>query len=157
MFLGVIELTVATGSVKKTKLLIRVYPMISVAAIDHIVLRVADADASIAFYCEVLGCPVEKRNDMIGLIHLRAGSSLIDLIPLEGKLGSAGGAGPGLEGRNVDHICLRLNEYDPNKVKSHLEAHGVAYQLPASRYGSGGEGLSIYLNDPDGNGIELRG
>ena len=145
MFLGVIELTVATGSVKKTKLLIRVYPMISVAAIDHIVLRVADADASIAFYCEVLGCPVEKRNDMIGLIHLRAGASLIDLIPLEGQLGSAGGAGPGLEGRNVDHICLRLNEYDPIKVKSHLEAHGVAYQLPASRYGSGGEGLSIYL------------
>ncbi len=131
--------------------------MISVAAIDHIVLRVADADASIAFYCKVLGCPVEKRDDTIGLIHLRAGSSLIDLIPIAGALGSMGGAGPSSEGRNVDHICLRLSKYDPNEVTSHLDAHGIAYELPANRYGSGGEGLSIYLKDPDGNGIELRG
>lgn len=131
--------------------------MISVAGIDHIVLRVADADASMAFYCEVLGCPVEKRDDAIGLIHLRAGASLIDLIPLAGKLGSAGGTGPGCEGRNVDHICFRLSDYDPSKVTDHLDALGIAYEHPANRYGSSGEGLSIYLKDPDGNGIELRG
>ena len=131
--------------------------MISVAAIDHIVLRVADADASIAFYRDILGCPIEKRNDTIGLIHLRAGSSLIDLIPIAGALGSIGGAGPSSKGRNVDHICLRLNNYDPNEVGSYLETHGIAYELPANRYGSGGVGPSIYLKDPDGNGIELRG
>lgn len=131
--------------------------MISVAAIDHVVLRVRDADASIAFYRDVLGCPVEKRNDAIGLIHIRAGASLIDLVPLSGTLGSAGGAGPSDEGRNVDHICLRLSEYDSSGVMSHLNAHGIAYEPPASRHGAGGEGMSIYLKDPDGNGIELRG
>jgi glyoxylase I family protein len=131
--------------------------MISVAAIDHIVLRVRDADVAVSFYRDVLCCPVEKRNDMIGLIHLRAGDSLIDLVPLSGELGLNGGAGPGNEGRNVDHICLRLNEFDPTDVMSHLDGHGIPYEAPASRHGSGGEGLSIYLKDPDGNGIELRG
>lgn len=131
--------------------------MISVAGIDHIVLRVRDADVAVSFYRDVLGCPVEKRNDAIGLIHLRAGTSLIDLVPLAGTLGSMGGAGPSDEGRNVDHICLRLSEYDPREVMSHLDAHGIAYEHPSSRHGASGEGLSIYLKDPDGNGIELRG
>lgn len=131
--------------------------MVTVAGIDHVVLRVRDADAALAFYGGVLGCPVEKRNDTIGLIHLRAGDSLIDLVPLDGRLGAMGGAGPGVEGRNVDHVCLRLKDYDPQMTMAHLDAHGVAYELPASRYGAGGEAVSIYLRDPDGNGIELRG
>lgn len=131
--------------------------MISVAAIDHIVLRVRDAEVAVAFYRDVLGCPVERRNDTIGLIHLRAGTSLIDLVPLDGKLGSAGGAGPREEGRNVDHVCLRLDPFVPSEVMGHLDAHGIAYELPANRYGAGGEGPSIYLRDPDGNGVELRG
>lgn len=131
--------------------------MLSVAGIDHVVLRVRDTEAAIAFYSGVLGCPVERRNDAIGLIHLRAGDSLIDLVPLDGKLGAAGGAGPGVEGRNVDHVCLRLNDYDPATVMAHLDASGVAYDPPASRYGAGGEAASIYLKDPDGNGLELRG
>ena len=131
--------------------------MLQVAGIDHVVLRVRDADAAIAFYSGVLGCPIERRNDVIGLIHLRAGDSLIDLVPLDGKLGAAGGAGPGLEGRNVDHVCLRLRDYDVDATMAHLDAHGVAYDAPASRYGATGEMASIYLKDPDGNGIELRG
>ena len=131
--------------------------MLQVAGIDHVVLRVRDADAALAFYNGVLGCPVEKRNDVIGLIHLRAGDSLIDLVPLDGKLGAAGGAGPGDEGRNVDHVCLRLKNYDPEATMAHLDSHGVTYDPPASRYGATGETASIYLKDPDGNGIELRG
>lgn len=131
--------------------------MIAVAGIDHIVLRVRDAERSIAFYAGVLGCPVELRNDAVGLIHLRAGDSLIDLVPLDGRLGARGGAGPGVEGRNVDHVCLRLHDYDPVAVMAHLDAHGVAYERPESRYGSGGDAESIYLKDPDGNGIELTG
>ena len=131
--------------------------MLTVAGIDHVVLRVRDAETALAFYCGVLGCPVEKRNDAIGLIHLRAGDSLIDLVSLDGKLGAAGGAGPGVEGRNVDHICLRLKDYDPVVVIAHLKAHGVACEAPACRYGAGGEAASIYLRDPDGNGLELRG
>lgn len=131
--------------------------MIEIQGIDHVVLRVRDADASCSFYCNILGCSVEKRNDAIGLIHLRAGACLIDLVPLAGPLGSAGGAGPGVDGRNVDHICLRVSEYDPRTVMKHLDAQGIDYEPPASRYGAGGEGISIYLKDPDGNGIELRG
>ena len=96
-----------------------------VAGIDHVVLRVRDAEASMAFYCGVLGCPVDRRNDAIGLIHLRAGDSLIDLVPLDGKLGRMGGVGPAEEGRNVDHICLRLTDYEPDAVMAHLDGHGV--------------------------------
>ena len=131
--------------------------MLTVAGIDHVVLRVRDAEASVAFYSGVLGCPVERRNDAIGLIHLRAGDSLIDLVPLDGRLGAAGGAGPGVEGRNVDHICLRLKDYEPAATMAPLKAHGVPFEAPAERYGAGGVAASIYLKDPDGNGIELRG
>ncbi|WP_439534383.1 VOC family protein [Polymorphobacter sp.] len=131
--------------------------MLSIAGIDHVVLRVRDLDAAIAFYAGVLGCAIEKRNDAVGLIHLRAGTSLIDLVPLDGKLGSAGGAGPGAEGRNVDHICLRVERYVASDVMKHLDAHGIVYEAPASRYGAGGVDMSIYLRDPDGNGLELRG
>ena len=128
---------------------------LKVAGIDHVVLRVRDAEASMGFYCDVLGCPVERRNDAIGLIHLRAGDSLIDLVPLDGKLGRMGGVGPAEEGRNVDHIYLRLTDYEPDAVIAHLDGHGVVYEAPASRYGAGGQDMSIYLKDPDG--IELRG
>ena len=80
--------------------------MIRIRDIDHLVLRVVDLDAMIRFYCEVLGCSMEKRQDDLGLIQLRAGHSLIDLVPVDGKLGRAGGAAPGKEGRNLDHFCL---------------------------------------------------
>lgn len=131
--------------------------MLTVTGIDHVVLRVKDVEAALDFYRDVLGCPVEKHNAPLGLYHLRAGTSLIDLVTLDGKLGAMGGAGPGAEGRNVDHICLRLADYDPARTMTHLDRHGVAYDPPASRYGAGGEAASIYLKDPDGNGIELRG
>lgn len=131
--------------------------MLKVKGIDHIVLRVRDLDAAIRFYDTVLGCKIEKRNDAIGLVHLRAGNSLIDLIPVDGKLGAAGGAAPGAEGRNVDHICLQLKDFDPEQVMAHLAAHGVTVDPAEERYGASGDGLSIYLRDPDGNGLELRG
>ena len=76
--------------------------------IDHIVLRTKDLEAMIAFYCDVIGCTVERRQEAIGLYQLRAGSALIDLVPIDGKLGRMGGAAPGAEGRNLDHFCLRV-------------------------------------------------
>ena len=125
--------------------------------IDHVVLRVRDAERSVAFYRDVLGCTVERRQEAIGLIQLRAGDALIDLVPLDGVLGRKGGAGPGPEGRNMDHLCLRVDGFDPTAVTAHLAAHGIAAEAPASRFGAGGEGLSIYFTDPDGNHLELRG
>jgi catechol 2,3-dioxygenase-like lactoylglutathione lyase family enzyme len=131
--------------------------VICIREIDHIVLRVVDLDAMLAFYCGALGCPVEKRQDEIGLVQLRAGSSLIDLVPLDGKLGRMGGAAPGREGRNMDHFCLRVEPFDPAAINSHLAAHGVEAGAVESRYGAEGEGPSIYVTDPEGNVVELKG
>ena len=131
--------------------------MINVRAIDHLVLRVRDAAAMVAFYRDVLGCAVERRQDDIGLIQLRAGGALIDLVPVDGALGRAGGAAPGKEGRNLDHFCLRVDAFDEPAIRSRLEAHGIDAGPVASRDGAEGEGPSLYLSDPEGNVVELKG
>ena len=125
--------------------------------IDHVVLRVRDAVAMQAFYCDVLGCSEERRQDEIGLVQLRAGASLIDLVTVDGKLGRMGGAAPGAEGRNMDHLCLRVEPFDRAAIVAHLEAHGVRIGDFGSRYGAEGEGPSQYLTDPEGNVVELKG
>jgi catechol 2,3-dioxygenase-like lactoylglutathione lyase family enzyme len=130
---------------------------IPVHGLDHIVLRVSDIGAMLAFYGEVLGCPVERHQEEIGLYQLRAGAAMIDLVPVDGKLGQAGGAAPGSEGRNLDHLCLRIEPFDEAAIRRHLEAHGVAAGPAESRYGAEGEGPSIYLQDPEGNTVELKG
>ena len=129
----------------------------AVRELDHVVLRIRDLDRSLAFYGGVLGCPVEKRQEEIGLVQLRAGRSLIDLVPLDGKLGAAGGAPPGKEGRNVDHLCLRIEPFDAEAIAAHLRANGIEPGKVESRYGAEGEGPSMYIDDPDGNVVELKG
>jgi catechol 2,3-dioxygenase-like lactoylglutathione lyase family enzyme len=111
----------------------------------------------LGFYQGVLGCPVERRQDELGLVQLRAGRSLIDLVDVAGPLGRAGGAAPGAEGRNVDHICLGIRPFDEAGLRAHLERHGIAIVAAGSRYGAEGEGQAIYIRDPDGNAIELKG
>ncbi len=130
---------------------------ISVREIDHLVLRVIDLERMLSFYCDVLGCGVERRQDDLGLVQLRAGSSLIDLVPVEGKLGSQGGAAPGREGRNMDHFCLRLLAFDEKGIRAYLAERGIEVGEVASRYGAEGKGPSIYLSDPEGNTVELKG
>jgi catechol 2,3-dioxygenase-like lactoylglutathione lyase family enzyme len=129
----------------------------SIRNLDHVVLRVADLDRSVRFYRDVLGCPIERHQEAIGLMQLRAGASLIDLVPLDGPLGRAGGAGPGREGRNVDHVCLRIEPFDGERIAAWLEAQGVEAGKVESRFGAEGEGPSMYLTDPDGNVVELKG
>jgi glyoxylase I family protein len=124
--------------------------------IDHVVLRVLDPAAMERFYVEVLGCAVERRQDEIGLVQLRAGAQLIDLVDVAGRLGRAGGAGPGKEGHNMDHLCLRVIDFEVEAVRAHLEAQGVTVGDVGLRYGSTGEATSLYLSDPEGNGLELR-
>ena len=131
--------------------------MIHIRDIDHIVLRVVDLPAMLRFYCEGLGCRVERRQDEIGLIQLRAGRSMLDLVPLDGKLGRAGGAAPGKQGHNVDHICCRVDPFDEPAIRAHLAAMGIEAGPTESRYGAEGEGPSIYLSDPQGNVVELKG
>lgn len=131
--------------------------MINIRHIDHIVLRVVDLDTMIRFYCGVLGCTVERRQDEIGLVQLRAGSALVDLVPVDGKLGRQGGAAPGKQGRNVDHVCFRVEPFDEAAIRAHLAASNVACGPVESRYGAEGEGPSVYLEDPEGNTLELKG
>ena len=130
---------------------------ISVREIDHVVLRVSDIDRMLDFYCNVLGCSIERRVDDLGLIQLRAGRSLVDLVPVESKLGRQGGAAPGKEGRNLDHLCFRVEEFDEAMLVEHLTRHGIEAGPITSRYGAEGRGPSMYIEDPEGNTVELKG
>ena len=125
--------------------------------LDHVVLRVRDLEKSLAFYQGVLGCTLDKVQDRIGLWQVRAGSSLIDLIPLGGVLGKMGGAGPEKEGRNLDHFAIQITPFDEAKIRAHLAAHNVTVTDSGRRYGAHGDGPSIYILDPDGNTVELKG
>ncbi|HYE48153.1 MAG TPA: VOC family protein [Azospirillaceae bacterium] len=117
--------------------------------LDHVVIRARDIAALERFYVEVLGCTVEKRQLEGRLVQLRAGASLIDLWDATGE------APP--EGRNMDHLCLAVAPFDPAAIAAHLARFGIDAGEPVSRYGAEGEGPSLYLADPEGNGIELKG
>ncbi len=125
--------------------------------IDHVVLRVRDVAAMRAFYEGVLGCTLEKIQAHIGLTQLRAGRCLIDLVDVAGSIGREGGAAAGPEGRNMEHFCLIVEPFDADAIRAHLQAHGVAPGSLADRYGAEGAGPSLYLRDPEGNGVELKG
>jgi glyoxylase I family protein len=125
--------------------------------LDHLVLRVRDIAAMERFYTEVLGLTVDRRQDRLGLVQLRAGAQLVDLVAVDGMLGQMGGAAPGETGRNLDHFCLQIEDFDLAGVIAHLQAHGVAVGESGRRYGATGFGVSVYLTDPEGNGLELRG
>ncbi len=130
---------------------------IAIRGLDHIVLRIRDLRRSLHFYCEVLGCAEERRVEALGLVQLRAGTSLIDLVELDSPLGRAGGEGPGEGGRNVDHFAIQLARFDEEAIRGQLARHGVEAGEVAERYGALGTGPSMYIRDPDGNVVELKG
>ena len=109
------------------------------------------------FYCDVLGATHVAYRPEFGMSHLRAGAAMIDLIEVAGPLGRKGGAAPGDEGRNMDHLCLRIEPFDAAAIVAHLERCGVAVGEIRDRYGAEGNGPSIYLRDPEGNIVELKG
>ena len=131
--------------------------MISIREIDHVVIRARDSSRLVRFYCDVLGCSIERSPDAIGLVQLRAGRSLIDIVAVDGVLGRKGGAAPGIEGHNMDHVCLRVEPFDADAIRAHLDAHGVRIEDSGVRYGAEGEGFSLYVSDPEGNVVELKG
>ena len=131
--------------------------MIRIREIDHLVLRTERLEAMIAFYTDVLGMSVERRLEDIGLIQLRAGRSLLDLVPVDSELGRKGGAAPGAHGRNLDHFCVRVDPFDEAAIRDRLKTKGVEAGPTERRYGAEGTGPSIYIQDPDGNTVELKG
>jgi len=121
--------------------------MFTIRRIDHVVLRARDPEAMRRFYEETLGMKLERRLERIGLIQLRAGDSLLDLVP-------AGEDGPG---RNMDHLCFQVQPFDPAAIAARLKPFGIDPGEAVDRYGAEGTGPSIYFNDPEGNQIELKG
>ncbi len=128
-----------------------------VERIDHLVLRVRDLARSLRFYGDVLGCQVVRQREHLGLVHLRAGASMIDLVSVDGTLGACGGAAAGEEGRNVDHLCLRIEPFDEAALRAHLARFGITPAPVAINFGAEGDGPSLYFDDPDGNTIEVKG
>ena len=131
--------------------------MINIRHIDHLVLRVRNIDAMRRFYCDVLGATHVAWRRKFGMSHLRMGTAMLDLVTVDGPLGRQGGAAPGREGRNLDHLCLRVEPFDQEAIVAHLKRHGVAVGEIRERYGAEGNGTSIYLTDPEGNNVELKG
>ncbi|WP_079228488.1 VOC family protein [Pseudomonas putida] len=125
--------------------------------IDHLVLRVSDLPRSVAFYRDLLGCTVSREREDLGMVHLATGTTMIDLVTLDGPLGRPGGAAPGPEGRNLHHFCLRIDPFDEPALTAYLQAAGVTVEPAEQRYGAEGEGPSMYCFDPDGNQVELKG
>ena len=131
--------------------------MFRIREIDHLVIRARDPVRLVDFYCDVLGCTIERRQDAIGLVQLRAGRSLIDIVGVDGVLGRKGGAAPGTEAHNMDHFCVRVEPFDVDAIRAHLQAYGVRIGEFGLRYGAEGSGPSLYLLDPEGNTVELKG
>lgn len=131
-------------------------PPFALEGLDHVVLLVGDMAAAERFYDQVLGCAVERRLPEYGMLQLRVGAALIDLVDIgseEGAWGRPAVAG----GRNVDHVCIATGPWDEAAMRAHLAAHGIAIVEEGIRYGAKGDGLSFYIKDPSGNTLELKG
>lgn len=121
-----------------------------VLRLDHVVLSIADREKSLAFYRDALGCRIERDRRDIGLIQLRAGDSQIDLVFGKGAPSTDAVA-------NMDHFCVRIDPFDEAAIRAHLIVHGIEPGPVVSRFGADGTGPSMYIRDPDGNMIELKG
>ena len=131
--------------------------MIKPHAIDHIVLRTDQYQQLIDFYCNVIGCTLERETSKeFGLTQLRAGNSLIDIVDINGKIGKMGGPAPTGLGNNVDHFCLQIKPIDEQELQQFLRQQGVEVSEFRERYGAQGIGRSIYIKDIAGNNLELR-
>ena len=131
-------------------------PPFTLEGIDHVVLLVRDMPEAEHFYEQVLGCKVDRALPEYGMLQLRAGASLIDLVDIGSDEGAW--ARPETEGgRNMDHVCLATGPSDEQAMRAHLSRHGIAILEEGIRYGAKGDGFSFYIADPSGNQIELKG
>jgi len=128
-----------------------------ILGLDHVVLRVSDVPRMVRFYESVLGCRVERVRKELGLTQLRAGNSLIDLLDARTARGREAGDAPGPAGRNMDHLCLRIEPFDEGALVAHLIRHGIVPGAMRTRFGADGYGPSVYITDPEGNVVELKG
>ena len=119
-----------------------------VERIDHVVLRVGDLKAMVRFYEQALGFRVERTLERLNLVQMRAGASLLDLVP--GERPAAGAA-------NMDHLCFRVSPFDRDEIVRRLAPLNISVGETVERYGAEGTGPSLYFHDPEGNQVELKG
>src|SRR5436305_10945139 len=130
-------------------------PPCELEGLVHVVLLVGDMAAAKRFYCDVVGCRIDRELPEYGMMQLRAGASLIDLVDTSGEEGLW--ARPPVEGgRNMDHVCLATRGFEIDSMRAHLAGHGIEIAEEGIRYGASGEGYSVYFRDPFGNQIELK-
>lgn len=123
--------------------------MFQLVGLDHIVLNTSNSTAMVDFYCNILGCHVEKIQEEIGLIQLRAGDSLIDLFKSTENLSQS-------KVKNLNHFCLRVDPFIDEELKEYFTKNKIPILEYGKRYGAQGVGYSIYIHDPDDNTIELK-
>jgi len=130
-------------------------PPFTLEGLDHVVLLVRDMAEAQLFYEQVLGCTVDRALPEYGMLQLRAGASLIDLVDIGSAEGEWGR--PEIEGgRNLDHVCIATGPCQAQMMRAHLARHGVSIVEEGTRYGADGDGMSFYICDPSGNQIELK-
>ncbi len=122
-----------------------------VLGIDHVVVCVSDVERALEFYCGVLGLVKEGTASSGRITQLRAGRSVVDIC----SGGSPASEAP--DGRNMDHFALRIEPFDEDALRAYLGSHGVEIGKAGPRTGAEGRGPAIYIDDPDGNMIELKG
>ena len=131
-------------------------PLVKIMEMDHIVLSVKDIEVSLRFYTEMLGLKAERieqwRAGEVRFPSARLNNdTIIDFFATDQQPIGKGGA------RNQDHFCMVIEPTDMDGLKSKFESLGVEIQTgPAKRWGSRGDGISLYLYDPDDNVVELR-
>jgi len=131
-------------------------PPFELQGLDHVVLLVSDMERARRFYCDVVGCSVDNELPQYGMLQLRAGASLIDLVDIASEEG-AWGRPPVAGGRNLDHVCLATGPWEEAALRAHLAAHHVEIVEEGIRTGARGDGLSFYVRDPSANTLELKG
>ena len=131
-------------------------PLVCVTELDHIVLRVSDVERSLLFYTEVLGLESERvdlwKNGDVRFPSVRInGDTIIDLFGSDqSPIGKD-------DAKNQDHFCMVIEETDMENLRRDFESIGVEIQTgPGKRWGSHGDGISLYIYDPDDNVVELR-
>ena len=131
------------------------HPPFKLEGLDHVVLLVRDMAEAQHFYEQVIGCSVDRALPNYGMVQLRCGASLIDLVDIGSTQGEW--ARPEIEGgRNMDHVCIATGPCTELAMRAHLAHHGVSIVEEGIRYGANGDGMSFYIRDPSGNQIELK-
>ena len=136
--------------------LVQTEALVKITEMDHIVLRNKDVETSLRFYVEVLGLKPERveqwRAGEVRFPSARLNDdTIIDFFGSDQEPTGKDGA------KNQDHFCMVIEPTDMEELKSKFEALGVGIQAgPGKRWGSHGDGISLYVYDPDDNVVELR-